>query len=305
MGYKSDVLKATRVAEAVDFPTVVLLDNINACNLACSMCDHPNVKKYRIIQRMDMKLYKKLIDEIAIENPNARVWQIFFGDPFICPDMPERIQYAKDKGLTDVVLNTNGVLMTKKKSRDYIKAGLDAIYVGIDASTEKTYDQIRVKGDFNLTVKNTLRYRDLLEKYGKNGQELYVQLVESDINEYEVDDFKTFWTNEGIGVKIRPKVSWAGLIDAENLWDNREVERKPCYWAMNTMAICAHGQVALCAVDIHGRVDAGDSNTHTLKELWQDKLKDYRAMHLEGRFDELPSMCQNCSDWQSGYAEFS
>ena len=62
MGYKSDVLKATRVAEAVDFPTVVLLDNINACNLACSMCDHPNVKKYRIIQRMDMKVNKKLID---------------------------------------------------------------------------------------------------------------------------------------------------------------------------------------------------------------------------------------------------
>jgi len=86
MGYKSNISKADRTQEAVDFPEVILIDNCNACNLRCSMCDHKNMKEYRKVQIMDLGLYKELIDEIAIENPNARVWEIFFGEPFMCRD---------------------------------------------------------------------------------------------------------------------------------------------------------------------------------------------------------------------------
>ena len=44
------------------------------------MCDHINMKRTKKI--MDFDLYTKLISEIAKKNPNARVWEIFFGDPF-------------------------------------------------------------------------------------------------------------------------------------------------------------------------------------------------------------------------------
>ena len=61
---KSDISKATRIEEAKDFPEVVLIDNTNACNLNCSMCDHHNVRKHRKIQTMDWDLYTRIIDEI-------------------------------------------------------------------------------------------------------------------------------------------------------------------------------------------------------------------------------------------------
>ena len=117
MGYKSNISKADRIQEATDFPRVILIDNCNACNLRCSMCDHKNMKAYRKVQLMDLGLYKKLIDEIANENANARVWEIFFGEPFMCRDMAKRIRYAKNKGLTDVVLNSNGVMMSREKAQ--------------------------------------------------------------------------------------------------------------------------------------------------------------------------------------------
>lgn len=304
MGYKSEISKVTRTTEAENFPEVILIDNCNACNLRCSMCDHKNMKKYRKVQLMDMGLYRKLIDEIAIENLEARVWEIFFGDPFMCRDMPARIRYGKKKGLTDVVLNTNGVLMSHAKAQAVIEAGLDAMYVGIDASTKDTYDRIRIGGNFSKVVKNALQYRNLLDVYGNGNQKLFIQFVISDINEHEVEDFKAFWKREDINVKVRPKVSWAGLVDASNLQENAKVKRKPCYWLMKTINICADGQTALCSVDVHCRVKCGDANKLTIKELWQGKLKEYRTMHKEGRFDELPEMCRKCSDWQSGYADF-
>jgi radical SAM protein with 4Fe4S-binding SPASM domain len=304
MGYISDVSKADRTAEAVDFPEVILIDNCSACNLKCSMCDHENVKLYRKIQIMDMGLYKKIIDEIAVENPSARVWEIFFGEPFLCQDIDERIRYAKEKGLTDVVLNSNGILMTRDKARKVIEAGLDAMYVGVDAATDNVYEKIRIKGNLSNVVRNVLQYRDLLCECGNSGQKIFVQFVVSETNEHELDDFKTFWEQEGVSVKIRPKVSWAGLIEASNLQENKQVNRKPCYWLMRNISICADGQVALCSVDIHCRVKCGNVKDHTIKELWHGKLKEYRAMHRDGRFHELPNICKDCSDWQSTYAEY-
>jgi len=304
MTANNDLNKADRSGEAVGFPAVILIDNCNACNLRCSMCDHPNMTKHRKVQIMDMGLYRKLIDEIAVENPSARIWQIFFGDPFMCRDMPERIRYAKQKGLTDVVLNTNGMLMKPEKARAVIEAGLDAMYVGIDAAKADTYEKVRVGGKYETAVANVLAYRDLLNEIGRPDQKLFVQFVVSDINEDQVEDFKAFWTSHGVNVKIRPKVSWAGLVSADNLRENEQVERRPCYWLMRTINICADGRTALCSVDVHCRVPCGDANTNSIKELWQGQLREYRAMHKEGRFSELPEMCRGCRDWQSGYADF-
>lgn len=304
MSPKSDAAKATRIQEAEDFPRVVLIDNINACNLRCSMCDHQNMKKYRPVQRMDIGLYRKIIDEIAVENPQARVWQIFFGDPFLCKDMPERIQYAKDKGLTDVVLNTNGVLMTPERGEALVKAGLDAMYVGIDAANAETYEQIRVGGDFEKAKANVLAYRDALRRQGSAQQKLFVQFVVSDINEEQVDDFVGFWNNAGVNVKVRPKVSWAGLVDASNLRSNDKIVRKPCYWLMQTINICADGRIALCSVDVHCRVPCGDVNEASIKDVWKARLRELREMHKQERFDELPEMCRLCADWQSAYADY-
>ncbi|MEK6766039.1 MAG: radical SAM/SPASM domain-containing protein [Planctomycetota bacterium] len=305
MSYKSNLDKVTRTSEADDFPEVVLIDNLNACNLKCSMCDHKNIKNFRPIQKMEFDLYKRIIDEVAVINPGARIWEIFYGDPFLCIDMADRIKYAKEKDLTDVVLNSNGVLMVKEKAEAYIKAGLDTMYVGIDSSTEENYNKIRVGGDYKKAVKNVLNYRDLLSQHGNGKQQIFVQFVKSDINEHEVEDFRNFWTKNGINVKIRPKVSWGGLIEATNLRNNSEVKRKPCFWLMRTINICADGEIAFCSVDVHCRIKCGNIKQHSIRELWRGKLRQYREMHKQSRFDELPKMCRECADWQSSYAEYS
>ena len=299
---KSDISKVTRITESVGFPETVLIDNFSGCNLSCSCCDHKNIRKYRKVLRMKWGLYTKLIDEIALENPEARVWEIFFGDPFLCGDMPKRIKYAKDKGLKNILLNTNGVLMTHDRAKAVIEAGLDEIHVGIDAFKPETYDEIRIGGDYQKVVENTLNYRDILRNIGKSSQKLYVQLVVMDNNEDEVEDFKKFWHSRGIGVKIRPKVSWGGIIDASNLSTNDE-KRKPCYWLMRTINICADGLVALCSIDGHCLVNCGDTQKTSIKEVWNGQLAEYRAMHKEHRFSELPALCRDCRDWQSAYSE--
>jgi len=262
------------------FPKIVLIDNFNGCNLKCSICDHKNMT--RQTKKMPWNIYTKIIHEVAQESPGSRVWQIYFGDPFLCDDMPGRIAYAKAMGLTDVVLNTNGALMTPEKSKAFINAGLDFIYVGIDAYHKSTYDKIRIGGDFEKVISNVLRYRDMNEN-------IFVQFVECEENKYEKGLFVNFWKARGVKVKIRPMVSWIGLVDNGS---EPHVNDKDCYWYRNSFSILNTGDVSLCACDLHGRYNIGEIRTKTIKEVW------------ETHQSKKPETCRTCNDCEVGNAEY-
>lgn len=298
-------IEQNRLSDSGEFPKVVLIDTVSFCNLACSMCVHPDMTREKGV--MPWELFTKIIDEVAAEDKNARVWMVFFGEPFILksrnPSIFDMIRYAKDKGLTDVVTNTNACLMDEDASRKLIEAGLDAIYIGIDAFSPETYSAVRVKGDYSSTVKNIQNLLRLKEELKSEKPEVFVQFVELDNNVHEKEAFISFWSEQGAKVKIRPKVSWAGLIEAPNLVLGDE-DRWPCYWAMQTMSITDQGKVVTCAVDLDARFVAGDVNDSTLKDVWNGTLKGLRQMHLEKRFAELPTICRNCKDWQSARADY-
>ncbi len=294
-----------RLKDVGFFPKVILLDSVSYCNLRCSMCVHDEMTRKK--GTMSWDLFTKIIDEIAEVDKNVRVWMVFFGEPLILkktkPTIFDMITYAKSKGLTDIVLNSNANLMDEESAIGLIKSGLDAIYFGIDAYTPETYAKLRVGGNYKRVINNIRNLIELKEEINVKNPEIYVQFVEMDINTHEKEDFINFWGKQGVAVKIRPKVSWGGLIDAPNLTLSNE-NRWPCYWAMQTMSITDTGKVVKCAVDLDARYVAGDVNTQSLKEIWNDKLKKFRQLHISKEFDKLPDDCRDCRDWQSARADF-
>lgn len=300
---KTQQLKQGRLDETANFPKVVLIDTISYCDLKCSMCGHKDMNRKK--GKMSMKLFKKIIDEIADIDKSTRVWMVFFGEALLLKktSLFPMIRYAKGKGLTGVVLNSNGNLLDEGAARGLIDAGLDAIYVGIDAFTPETYGKIRVGGNYQKVVNNVINLINLKKTLGASKPEVYVQFVEMEINKNEVSSFIEFWKNKGAIVKIRPMVSWAGLVNAPNLIIPMQ-ERWPCYWAMQTMSITDTGKVVTCAVDVDARYVAGDITHQTIREVWRGKLKELRDLHRSGKFELLPYPCRDCKDWQSAMAEY-
>ena len=289
---KSKILETQRLqgrlADAGDFPRVVLIDTISYCNLKCSMCVHKEMKRKKGIMPWD--LFARIIDEIAEVDKNIRVWMVFFGEALLLkrrnPSIFDMIAYAKNKGLTDVVLNSNANLLDETAAQGLISAGLDALYIGLDAFTPETYRQVRVGGNYRLTVRNIIRLMELKKALNAPKPDVFVQFVEMDVNQAEKEDFIAFWNAQGAQVKIRPKDRW------------------PCYWVMQTMSITDAGKVVTCAVDLDARHIAGDVSQRTLREVWNGGLKELRRLHLEKQFEELPENCRNCRDWQSARADY-
>jgi radical SAM protein with 4Fe4S-binding SPASM domain len=269
------------------------------------MCVHSRMTRKKGFMSWD--LFTKIIDEIAGTDKSVRVWMVFFGEALILkkrkPSIFDMIAYAKHKGLTDVVMNSNANLLDESAAEKLIASGLDAIYIGLDAFTPETYSRVRVGGDYERTVNNIINLVKLKRVLNENKPEVLVQFVEMDVNKHEKDDFIRFWKNQGVIVKIRPKVSWAGSIDAPNLVLGNE-ERWSCHWAMQSMSITDTGDVVTCAVDLDARFVAGNIKKTSLKEVWNGKLKELRELHCKGKFNSLPPNCRDCRDWQSARADY-
>lgn len=285
----------------LDFPKSILIDTVSCCNLKCSMCFHKNMKRKRGFMPFD--LYKKIIDEIVEVDKTTRVWNVFFGDPYVRAKKPPTIfdmnKYAKDKGLTDVVVNTNACLMNEENAKKTIESGLDEIYIGIDAFNEETYHKYRVGGNYQQTVKNVLGLLELKKTMGVEYPKVFVQFVEMDDNKDQEDDFIKFWTAAGASIKTRPMVTWAGKVESLSKETSSidTSKRYPCGWAMFTLSIIDTGDVVNCACDLDGEYSFGNVYEKSIKEIWNTTVKEFREKHLNHRWDELHDLCRNCNDW--------
>jgi MoaA/NifB/PqqE/SkfB family radical SAM enzyme len=243
-----------------EFPKQIIIETTAYCTQRCLHCAHKTLKRKK--GNMDISLYRKIIDEIADEAPHTEVWMAYYGEALILKHkLFVLIDYAKKKGLTNVVLNSNAMLLDEEMSKSLINSRLDRFIISMDGFTKETYEKIRVGGKYEEVLGNALRFLDILKSSNCEKPRFEMQFSIMEENQHEVDDFKNYWNAKGVYVKIRPKASWAGRIEAKNLDPTKE--RIPCKWALNHGAILWNGDLVACGVDSEGLFVAGNINNAT------------------------------------------
>ncbi len=279
------------------FPSRFAVEITAECNLACSMCYHPDMERPK--GKMPFELWKKCADEISSISPETQCWFSFCGEPLLEPELLlKMVSYGKSVGLQSINLNTNGIMLSQEISNLILDSGIDLVVVGIDGFTKETYEKIRVKGDRNLVYANVDYLLSARRKRNK-GPEIQVQFIEMEENKEELGYFQEYWLSRGATLKVRKKLSWGGKF--ETPLSIPKEERIPCPWAITMMHVFWDGRVPRCPGDTEGRECVGNAWEEPLVVLWQ-RLGDYRYKHLQYKFEELPEKCQTCKDWMVGVA---
>lgn len=281
-----------------NFPPMVIVETTNECNLACTHCPRREVIKdpeYKI-GFMNMDLYKKIVDEIS-QYKYATLRPFGDGEPLLHPQIVEMIHYAKEKGITKIWLNTNGLLLDEKISRALLKAGLDLMEVSIDAATEETYRKIRIGSNFNLVIQNVIRYAELKRQILPQAK-VEVSFVESTDNIQEEAEFIRFWKRRVDTVGIRPFHQHAGLVKENKRARKYFTERRcPCPTLWKRIMINFDGRVKFCGLDSKNQGVIGNIPNQTIKEIWNgETYTKFRRLHIQGKFDEIP-ICGKCTDY--------
>ena len=104
-----------------NFPSQVMVDITEVCNLGCIHCTHPAFKLSKVYQKsmLDPELNKKMVDEVFDYGKGYTKYIRYTsnGEPLVHPKSYEMILYAVQNSGTKVTLTTNGTLLNEKRMK--------------------------------------------------------------------------------------------------------------------------------------------------------------------------------------------
>src|SRR6202790_1995897 len=150
-----------RGAVAEQEPVCLYLETTNRCNLLCETCPR-TFEDLEPPADMSWELFTHIVDQFP---RIARVVLHGVGEPMMVKALPRMVRYLKDRG-TYVLFNTNGTLLTERKGRELIAAGLDELRVSLDAAEPEAFLAVRGKDMFARIVRNVRAFTALQRAEG-------------------------------------------------------------------------------------------------------------------------------------------
>lgn len=297
--YGERIAQAKESLKMTDFPSQVVVESTAFCDFKCPACPSPILERARGF--IEPQLFRKIIDEIAQENPGTELWFAFMGEALLWKGLFSIIRYAKDKGLRKTYLNTNGNILTPRLHQSIYESGLDRIIISIDGHSKKTFNAIRLGGEYERVKDHTLALLKTARNNNWAYPEIWVQMIVMDQNQHEEEAVRKFWLEAGAVVKIRPRLSWGERVEAPNLKRLDIARDFPCPWIMRQMVVAWDGQILMCGSDHEAKYPVGNIQEISLREAWNGALKKRREMHQRNDF-RFP-LCVECNDWKVGISE--
>jgi MoaA/NifB/PqqE/SkfB family radical SAM enzyme len=119
-------------------PRVVFIEVTNRCNLLCETCPRTFFKRE--------PLHSLTLDEfIAIAEQFPQMQRALLhgiGEPLLNRELPQIIRYLKKRDV-EVIINSNGTLLSPSWQEKLVRCGLDEYRCSIDGAKDETYARIR------------------------------------------------------------------------------------------------------------------------------------------------------------------
>ena len=280
-----------RFGIAPSFPTHVDIEVTDTCNLRCIMCVQGTEKNLKT-GFIDTGFAMEMIRQVA----RGGAYSVKFnwrGEPVLYRRLPELILYAKQQGIQEVQINTNGLVFSEDSIRSIIEAGLDRIIFSVDGNSEETYEKIRVGGNFKRLVANIESFIRIRKDLNRTKPFMRVQMVRMKENTGEVEGFYKRWEGKVDDIRISD-VTDRGQGDYLCVGDQIAVGRRRCPQPWQRMVVNREGLVMPCCSDWHCRLVIGDAKKTLLTDIWKgQKMKKFRELVSGKALDEFDP-CKLC-----------
>lgn len=287
------------------FPSQVIVDVTELCNLSCTHCPHPAFKKSDLYagRSLSPELVSKAIGEVAGAG-RGHVQYVRFasdGEPLLNQAIYPMLEDAVRRSGTFVSLTTNGTLLTPPRIERLIATGVHLVDISLDAFSAETYAKIRVRGDLAVTRDNVERLIARVRAAG-SPMRVAVSYIEQPENAHETADFERYWTEAGadsVAIRRLHSASGAVISVAEVMRKQGAIApRAPCVYPWERVVVTPRETLAFCPSDWTGGSSLVDYRTHTIAGVWQSRqYQALRRAHLTNDY-RSHAFCGQCPDWQ-------
>jgi len=295
------------------------------CNLKCTMCERTywNEKS----RHLSLKEYKMIIDQF---DDLKQIGVTGIGEMLLNKDFIKMIEYTKTK-FPDVFMEMfdSFSMLDKIAAKKLIEAGIDKMYVSLDAATKETYEKLRVGANWDKVIKNIKDFDIVKKELGykhfpwlcfhfvvmkPNVHEMmtYLEFINSlDVNVEFVQYSKIlhkFKEIEDLYIEIPKEARQKTIAKAKELgittrWnvnvpEIEEVPMKHCL-AWTQPFVFVTGEVIPCCAMNEGnqrefqkRTSMGNVFKDSLKDIWYGEK--FKKLRSELYNNKLPEACVPC-----------
>ena len=205
------------------------------------------------------------------------------GEPTMHQAIVRMVAYAKEKGVHEVSINTNGQLLTPMMIEELSKVGLDWLIFSCDGATKSTYESIRKGGNFELLVKNIIYCAWRFD--GK----LRIQICKQKANEHEIDKWRELFKPYAAELRI------GNLFDPQGKRGYNQPLPKTCGALWRRLSISWKGDIFPCPSDFEGHWKLGNIKTTSINKAWHSSRLNYHRYTLAKYGRAGSSYCSKCT----------
>ena len=267
-------------------PRFIQIETNLACNAKCPFC--PYVHMERGPKVMPDHIWRKIVDETR--NLGITYRPFLINEPLSEKRLPEIIEYIKQDSSARVEINSNGGLLTEKRAKSILDAGIDHVRLSIDGFSRETHEKSRVGVDYDGVVENTNRFIEI-RNAGNYKTVIEVRSIDLPENRHEHEDYLAYWKTRADEVVIVPLYAWP--------WSGQTTAvRKPCLKILDEMFFYTDGTAPLCGGDEASRGIVGDVHKQSVLEIWNGpEMHAMRELLNRGRRD-LITLCSRCNAYE-------
>ncbi|NWG35742.1 MAG: radical SAM protein [Chloroflexi bacterium] len=144
-----------RMHRPVTHLTKIYIEPTVACNLDCITCFRNAWEQP--IGRMTEETFERIFAGLKELDPVPSVYFGGIGEPLFHQKTIEWIRRIKRELGVKVELITNGTILTEKKSRELVDAGLDVLWVSLDGATPDSFADVRMGAELPTIIDNLKR----------------------------------------------------------------------------------------------------------------------------------------------------
>ncbi len=272
--YKENI-KSKKLSILSKYPTTVVLELVNRCNLECVMC-YQGFRNDAKKSTIDTDTLQKIFDDFKKNNLPALMLSI--SEPLLYKEFDKVLDLAKNANIMDILLFTNGILLNEKNSKKILNSSVSRLFVSVDGATSETYNKVRIPVSDRL--KNSNRLIDLennIKKFVELREDLNLELpivrtsfVALGLNLSEKEKFINKWIKVVDSVEVQRETSIQAYDDIKSGKYNIKgsIQNYDCSEPWGQVTIYSDGTVTPCCNTVGRNLPIGNIKENTLSEIW-------------------------------------
>ena len=280
----------------------LLIELVSDCNLQCKMCAFRHGFTHK---RMDNEIVDRIFTDIKAINEESAYYNFTDlrmdgnSEPLLYQDLPFVMKCANESGIKNIIITTNGVLLTKERTDQLVQTSLTTLDISMTGIIPKVYKEFQGYGfsenrviENIETIKSNVKY--FVEQKHKYNQKITVTMryiITEETQDYSIDYINYV---KGIGVD-----AVMGMTLTETDLRGRckpygeIVARRSCESPEHPV-VCANGDIlmAFCPYEIPV---LGNYYDTSVKEIFMSEkveklINSFRLLKVE----DMPDNCRNC-----------